>query len=82
MAILITSPATGGRIRTCNSSCHNAQLDICVCVCRGINHGLGPVQAAINTHDHFDQIINAEAPEDNVSSFQLSLDNLIRGEKN
>ncbi len=88
MAILISSPAPGGRTRYCASNCHNAKLPDCVCVCRGINHSVGSEQAAINTHDHYQQIIddcareNPDAPIMIPSSFQLSLDNLmLRGER-
>ena len=88
MAILIIASTPDGRTRHCKSNCHNARLYICVCVCRGMNHGIGARQAAINTHDHYQQIIddcareNPDAPIMIPSSFQLSLDNLmLRGER-
>ena len=78
MTILISLPTPGGLTRYCKSNCHNAQREICVCVCRGINHGIGIKQAAINTHDHFNQIVNDQAIENpDASTFQLSLDNLV-----
>ncbi len=78
MATLIISPAPGGRTRYCASNCHNAKLPDCVCVCRGLNHSVGPEQAAINTHDHCQQIINENVSDEILSSFQLSLDNLMQ----
>jgi hypothetical protein len=84
MAVLIISPAPGGKTRYCAANCHNAKLPDCVCVCRGLNHSVGSEQAAINTHDHYQQITNdPDEPKEILSSFQLSLDQLmLHGEKN
>ncbi len=84
MTTLITTFTSGGCIRRCDATCHNAQHSTCACICGGMNHGKGSKQAAINTHNHYKKILETWTKEKKIlSSFQLSLDNLaLHGEKN
>jgi hypothetical protein len=50
--ITVTHPGGGNKTRTCDASCYEAKgigSKACRCVCRGINHGVGPAKAYENT---------------------------------
>jgi len=51
MATVLKLKFASGKIRRCDSRCHNAKGDKCTCVCGGINHGVGLRQAIINSQN-------------------------------
>lgn len=40
----------------CDGKCHNAKHENCVCVCDGVNHGVGRSQAIENTRQMTDRL--------------------------
>lgn len=55
MSTLIHSTNSKGRlVSRCDSKCHNAEHPKCVCICGGINHGVGTKQAITNTRDNLE----------------------------
>jgi hypothetical protein len=48
MATVLAAYGLSGRLRRCDARCHEAQGDVCRCVCGGANHGVGAAQAAAN----------------------------------
>ncbi len=49
MATLIKLETSDGHQRLCSAKCYNAKGHKCTCICNGMNHGVGPEQAAQNT---------------------------------
>ena len=49
MATLLKVETREGHRRLCSSKCYGAHGDKCTCICGGMNHGVGPQQAAQNT---------------------------------
>ena len=48
---LIAMYNSDGCIRRCDAKCHNAVTSLCTCICGGLNHGVGKVQAIKNTRE-------------------------------
>ena len=42
---------SSGCVGRCDANCHDAKHDKCTCICGGLNHGKGSVQAAQNVTD-------------------------------
>ena len=51
MTTLITQKVGSGPNRRCDAKCYDAKHPKCTCICGGMNHGAGGVQAIINTHE-------------------------------
>lgn len=49
MSVLIWHRTNEGRTRVCNSRCYDAKTEKCLCICEGINHGVGLDKALANT---------------------------------
>jgi len=49
MPTLITVYNSRGCVGRCDAKCHNAIMPECVCICGGVNHGVGLDQARLNT---------------------------------
>ena len=45
MATLIMQKSSAGKRRRCDTKCYNALHDKCVCICGGMNHGIGLSEA-------------------------------------
>jgi hypothetical protein len=48
MSTLIASGSSGKLRRACNAKCYNAKRPECDCMCGGVNHGVGEIQARQN----------------------------------
>jgi hypothetical protein len=48
MSTLISSGSSGKARRVCNAKCYNAIGPDCDCMCGGVNHGVGYMQARDN----------------------------------
>lgn len=48
MTLIQVTHADGSRER-CDARCHHAKRRTCTCCCGGMNHGVGPEKAALNT---------------------------------
>ncbi len=48
MSTLIVSRSGGNARRSCNAKCYNAIGPDCDCMCGGVNHGVGEMQARAN----------------------------------
>src|SRR5437764_863340 len=48
MSTLIASGSSGKSRRICNAKCYNAKGPDCDCMCGGVNHGVGEMQAREN----------------------------------
>ncbi|MBA7680745.1 hypothetical protein ES703_89066 [subsurface metagenome] len=48
MATLIKVITKGGVVRRCDARCYNARHPKCVCICGGVNHGVGLKNAVEN----------------------------------
>jgi hypothetical protein len=48
MSTLIASGSSGKARRACNAKCYDAKGPDCDCMCGGINHGVGEMQARQN----------------------------------
>lgn len=51
MTTLISAHNSEGCIGRCDAKCYNATTPECDCICGGMNHGAGIVQAADNTSE-------------------------------
>ncbi|HOT98908.1 MAG TPA: hypothetical protein PKZ83_17430 [bacterium] len=65
MATLIKSESSDGHRRLCSAKCYNAHGTDCTCICNGMNHGVGPQQAAQNTQNLTEELV--EIVRDHVS---------------
>lgn len=64
----------GSTTRRCGARCYNAKRPTCVCICQGINHGVGHNQAIENTQEHAQLLSDAQDAGDfiiNPSTYQL-----------
>lgn len=72
--IVALSKGNKGKIRKCDDRCYNAVTppSRCCCMCNGINHGKGLVQAMENTNKK----LPPQDPKDpnSITAFQLSLE--------
>lgn len=57
MTVLIAAYNSGGCIGRCDAKCYNASTLDCQCVCGGMNHGAGLLNAAENTAEMAEQWI-------------------------
>lgn len=48
-ALIVAHDRNGKVAGKCDEKCYNATSDRCLCVCGGMNHGVGPRVAASNT---------------------------------
>ncbi len=51
MTVLITVRNGQQMLGRCDATCYNAKGDRCRCICGGINHGVGELQAQYNLVD-------------------------------
>ncbi len=58
MATLIKAKSSDGHQRFCSAKCYNAKGPNCTCICGGMNHGVGPEQAAQNTQEMSQEWVN------------------------
>ena len=57
MVVIISETTSSGRRRSCNSRCHNAKGNTCVCICSSVNHGVGLRQATENTQKMAEELL-------------------------
>jgi len=60
--LLIHTRPDGTHRRICGANCHNATKPHCVCICQGVNHGVGINQAIDNTQHHAHLLADAQDP--------------------
>ena len=57
---LMTQTNGNGSIRVCDGKCYNAQGPDCDCICGGLNHGVGFIQAKKNTEELANDVLQEE----------------------
>ena len=51
MAVVLRVTCAGGGGGQCDAKCYNGEDARCVCVCQGLNHGVGETQALANLRE-------------------------------
>ncbi len=57
MTTLIAVYNSEGLVGRCDAKCYLAHDEICTCICGGMNHGAGKVQAQNNIYDRYEDIL-------------------------
>lgn len=76
MSTMISTRSSSGESRRCDAKCHDATEEKCDCVCGGINHGVGEKQAADNTKELAERMIETIKQQD--PAVQVSLGEQLR----
>lgn len=61
---LISQGSSSGEERRCDAKCYAATSPVCTCVCGGLNHGVGLVQAVDNTTELARGVLKVAGKED------------------
>ena len=64
MTTVIAVYNSQGCVGRCDAKCHEAQEPVCHCVCGGVNHGAGIIQARANTKKIAEARIRANVSKD------------------
>ncbi len=67
MATVLAVYNSQGCVGRCDARCHEAQGDVCHCICGGANHGVGAAQAAANAAALLERWPEQETPDTSVA---------------
>jgi len=67
MATVLAVYNSQGCVGRCDARCHEAQGDVCHCICGGANHGVGTAQAAANAAELLERWPEQETPGTSVA---------------
>ncbi len=78
MVTLIAIYSSYGREGRCDAGCYNATSANCTCVCGGRNHGVGYDQAAKNTREMAEEMVEEYAARKGLYGYQVIVPDQVR----